>query len=121
MDYVQKYGREGERQALEYLEGRGWRLVETNYQTRWGEIDLIMLEGATLIFVEVKRRQTMKYGLPEESISPFKQRHLVKAALCYIKERRVENQLMRFDAVSVSPEGIRLIKNAFSADGMYYL
>src|SRR5690242_2410096 len=117
MSDIREVGRQGENQALEYLRSRDWRLLEANYQTKWGEIDLIMQDGRTLVFVEVKRRQNLNYGDPEQAITPLKQRHLIRAALCYVKANRIVERLIRFDSVSVGPDGIRLMENAFEADG----
>jgi putative endonuclease len=79
-----------------------------------------MEDGPTLVFVEVKCRQSLNYGDPEEAITPTKQRHLTQAALCYVKAKRVTDKLIRFDSLSIGPDGIRLFKNAFQPSGQYY-
>jgi putative endonuclease len=96
------------------------RWLASNYATKWGELDLVMEEGRILVFVEVKRRQNSRYGEPEEAVSAMKQKHLMRAALCYLQKARVENRMVRFDVVSIGPGGLRHIPDAFSADGSYY-
>jgi putative endonuclease len=112
-------GQDGERLAEEFLESKGFRFLAANFQTRFGEIDLIMEDGPTLVFVEVKRRRSGSYGEGEEAITPEKCRRIVKSALIYLTVNRIGERLMRFDVVSVGPEGPRHAPNAFDAGAWF--
>lgn len=95
-------GRTGERLALEHYERRGFALVERNFRTREGEIDLILHDGETTVFVEVKARRLG--GLdPLLSIGTVKRRRLRRAAAMWLSERpnRPRTRMLRFDAVAV--------------------
>ena len=111
-------GRDAENVALEYLLGRGLKLITKNYHSRSGEIDLIMEDNETLVFVEVRYRKTSKFGSPLESITQYKQNHLIQCATHYLTTRRI-NRPTRFDVVGISPnrESIEIewIPNAFQA------
>ena len=86
----QKQGQAGENAALAHLQRHGLVLAEANFSCKGGEIDLVMRDGATLVFVEVRARQDMTHGGAAASIGPAKIRRLVRAARVY---------LMRFDAM----------------------
>jgi putative endonuclease len=101
-------GDRGERLAAAYLEARGYRVLERNYRFASAEVDLVCFQpaeayeaGGELVFVEVKTRTGLRYGRPEEAVSPEKQRHIVRAAEAYLHERRLEGSPCRFDVVSV--------------------
>lgn len=106
-------GREGEEMAVEYLSIKGYNILERNYRNRFGEIDLIAKDGKTVVFIEVKRRNTDSYGLPAESVDIRKQARLSKAATAYITEKRITNSPCRFDVVSIYNDRIELFKDAF--------
>ena len=80
-------GRIGERIALHYLEGKGYRIMDANYQCRWGEVDLIAQDGSVWVFVEVRTRRSVEYGSPEESITPSKARRLTLTAQDFLRQR----------------------------------
>jgi putative endonuclease len=94
-------GKWGEDQALGYLELHGYHLVERNYRTREGEIDLIVTLEKGLVFVEVKTRATDDSGYPEESVTDEKLEHLTCAAESYIQTHKIIEEFWRFDVVSV--------------------
>lgn len=112
-------GQSAERHAEAFLITRGFRPITANYQTRFGEIDLIMEDGATLVFVEVKRRRTGAYGDGEEAITREKCRRIVKSALIYMHLHRISDRLLRFDVVSIGPDGIRHLPDAFDAGAWF--
>ena len=118
---TQTTGRWGEEQAREFLEGRGLRLRESNYLTRMGEIDLIMVEGDTLVFVEVRTRNTELYGGGLASVTPSKQRKLCRTALSYLQRHRMTEHPCRFDVVAINTDNsattFEWIKNAFDYTG----
>ena len=116
----QNVGKEGEDLAVEYLCGRGYRIIARNFRTRFGEIDIIAADGPTVCFIEVKTRQQLRYGAPEDAVQRHKQRHMVKAALYFLKARHLLDAPSRFDVVSIAITGgkaqITLIRSAFLLD-----
>jgi len=106
-------GKKGEKISIEFLKKQGYKIVETNYRCSVGEIDIVAKDKDVLCFVEVKTRKSEEYGLPEEAVDGRKQRKLVNVALAYVKEKKVYEQDLRFDVVSVYPGHIKLIKDAF--------
>jgi len=106
-------GRRGENISIEFLKKQGYKIMERNYRCSLGEIDIVAKDKNVLCFVEVKTRKSQEYGLPEEAVDWRKQRKLAKVALAYLKEKKVYNQDLRFDVVSVCPGDIKLIKDAF--------
>ena len=115
---TKEYGEKAEDIAAKYLEKSGYEIIEKNFTTKLGEIDIIAKDNDTLVFVEVKARTSLKFGLPEHSITYTKQRKISKVALLYLKARKqiTKNKKARFDVVSIltgKEFKIRLIKNAF--------
>ena len=89
-----------------YLRSRGLRLLQQNYQCRWGEIDLIMEDktasGSVLVFVEVRYRKNVRYGTPEETVSKSKQKRILATASHYFQKHSLEDRAMRFDVVAIT-------------------
>jgi putative endonuclease len=112
-------GKKGENASVEFLKRQGYKIIERNYRCSLGEIDVIAKDKDVLCFVEVKTRKTETYGLPEEAVDWHKQRKLTKVALTYVKEKKIYKQDLRFDVVSVYPDHIELIKNAFIVNTDY--
>lgn len=112
-------GKKGEDRSIEFLKGQGYKIMERNYRCSLGEIDIVAKDKNVLCFVEVKTRKTEEYGLPEEAIDWHKQRKLTKVALTYLKEKKIYKQDLRFDVVSVYPDHIELIKDAFIVKADY--
>lgn len=110
-------GRRWEKLAQEYLESQGLRFVEANFARRFGEVDLIMLHGDTLVFVEVKYRSTDRFGTNLEQVTPNKVRKIKMTAQAYLQSYPREVQAVRFDVVGISPHptGYRFnwVKGAF--------
>lgn len=98
----QKIGRWGENAAQEYLQTRGYQVLEKNARTPYGEIDLVTRLGDVAVFVEVKTRTTRRFGLPEEAITPRKMAHMLTAAQHYAAEHALDH--WQLDVISV--EGI---------------
>lgn len=114
------FGAAGENAALDYLRKLGYRELDRGYRSRYGEIDLIMRDGAGVVFVEVKSRRE---GRPEEAVDERKQHNLTLTALQYLKSHRLLDVSARFDVVTLvwpetgeKPE-IRHFKAAFEAVG----
>lgn len=116
-------GRRGEEAACDFLKENGYKIIRKNYNTRFGQIDIIAKDKDVLCFIEVKTRRSDMYGLPQEAISRFKQRQISKVALIYLKENRLMDNKARFDVVSVlfnkKNQEISLIKDAFGLEERY--
>lgn len=93
-------GKAGEMLARTFLETKGYRILETNWRWSRAEIDLIVKDGDTLVFVEVKTRSTDVFGKPEESITPRKERFLADAASVYM-EQTGHDWAVRFDVIAI--------------------
>ncbi len=104
IDLRQHLGRMGEHIALEHLERLGYRLVARNHRTRFGEIDLIVCDDATLVFVEVKARRAGAVAGALESVPPRKQRQVRRMAAAWLVEavERPRSRDLRFDVVAVT-------------------
>lgn len=108
-------GSDAEQIAVSYLQRQHLLLIARNYRCRFGEIDLIMRDGTTLVFIEVRMRANEKYGGAAASITPAKQARLLRTARHYLSELNTE-QPCRFDALLLSGtngQEIEWIKNAF--------
>ncbi|MCL1786868.1 MAG: YraN family protein [Defluviitaleaceae bacterium] len=112
------FGMEGQQEAERFLMNLGYSILSRNFQVRAGEIDLIVRDGAYIVFVEVKFRRGTGHGLPRESVGVSKQRRIINTALHYIGLCQLDNQDFRFDVVEVLAYGQRVvvnhIKDAFS-------
>jgi len=112
-------GRTGESRASLFLQGKGYRILETNYRNKLGEIDIIAEKCGVICFIEVKTRNSLRFGFPEESVSFSKQRRICRLALSFLKEKKQLDSKVRFDVVSIINSGpkeeIKLIENAFEA------
>ena len=97
----QRLGALGETVARKRLEAAGYRVLETNYRTRTGEIDLVAEDGPTLVFVEVRTRSAQSLGSPEESLTPKKRSHMADAAQEYLQSEGAESRDWRIDLAAV--------------------
>ena len=105
-------GNKGERIARNYLRLRLYKILETNYRRKTGEIDIIAKKGGYIIFIEVKYRNNTNKGLPREAVTAFKQRQIKRTAEMYIIENKLSCD-MRFDVIEILGKRIEHIKNAF--------
>ncbi|MDP1743626.1 MAG: YraN family protein [Candidatus Amesbacteria bacterium] len=96
--FNRKTGEIGESLALEYLQRLGYELILRNYHTRFGEIDLIMRDKETTVFVEVKAKKTEDWGTPEEMFTQSKYRKVKRMATLYLHGKEV---ICRIDMVAV--------------------
>lgn len=113
-------GRKGEKAALSFLRKKGYKILERNFRCRFGEIDIVAKKEDRIVFVEVRSRENLNLGHPEESLTYTKKKRLTKLALFYLSCHRLENIPCRFDVVAVVFEkgrikNIHLVKNAFEA------
>lgn len=106
-DHRRDLGRTGERLAAEHLERRGFAILERNFQTRWGELDLVACDGRVLVFCEVKTRR-LRIGLPGadplEAVGRAKRLQVRRMAGRWLVERRVRPRVetLRFDAIGIT-------------------
>lgn len=116
-----RLGQRGEQLAARHLAACGYQILAHNYRWRAGEIDLVARHNATLVFVEVRTRSSTTFGVPEESLTPRKRRHLITTAQHYLQAHALEEVNWRIDfvAVELSTQGavqrITLIENAITA------
>jgi putative endonuclease len=110
-------GKIGEKLALKHLKRHGYKILEQNYKSRYGEIDIIAKNKGVLAFIEVRTRKSMEFMRPEESVNIRKQRQITKVALDYLSTRNMQDTDCRFDVVAITFDDkkpkIELIKNAF--------
>ncbi len=110
-------GRRGERIAERHLRRHGYRILERNFRGAGAEIDLVAMDGDTLVFVEVKTRRTAETGMPQEAVNSHKQRHLRRAGEVYAQRHRAHDRPIRFDVVAILEDGsgrhLELLKDAF--------
>ena len=109
-----KVGTQFEQLAAQYLEKQGYRILETNFRCRQGEIDLIAQEGEYLVFCEVKYRSDGMSGDPLEAVDRRKQGKILRTAKYYLFENGLsEDTPCRFDVIGMADGHIRLLRNAF--------
>lgn len=106
MSYKQRQGRIGEQIALRFLEAKGWRCAGRNVRTVFGEIDLVMYDGATTVFVEVKFRRSLRFGTPEEALTAAKRHHLAQAITAYVQANTIRTDY-RCDLIALVAQGRR--------------
>jgi putative endonuclease len=123
-----KSGRWGEKQAVRLLKSKGWKIVGERVRAgKHDEIDIVAEDRTALVFVEVKTRKNETYGRPITAVNAEKKKRLSRAAVSYLKKRKLQPDHFRFDVIEVvgepgdkSPE-IRHIENAFQLDSKYRL
>lgn len=116
---AQTRGREGEDAAAAHLERLGYDILDRNFRTRAGEIDIVARERTTTVFVEVKRREAAGHGTAAEFVGASKMRRVVSAARIYAARHGLTNGLIRFDVIAIDVidgrEQLRHHKGAFDA------
>ncbi|MBM3248134.1 MAG: YraN family protein [Candidatus Omnitrophica bacterium] len=117
-------GLAGEKKAVEFLKDNGYEILDKNFRTSLGEIDIVAKDKDCICFVEVKTRSSDQKGSPEEAITRHKQHKLSQMALLYLKHKNLLKKSARFDIVTViqnlpEKDKINVIKNAFLLDSHY--
>jgi putative endonuclease len=110
-------GATGEERAVELLIRAGLNIVERNYRSRLGELDIIAREGTTLVFVEVRSRRDSTYGSALEAVGWRKQRKVSRVAMQYIMWRRPRFVAARFDVVAITGDEIVHVRDAWRLSG----
>jgi putative endonuclease len=108
-------GNWGEEQAARYLQQQKLQILERRYRQKWGEIDLICRDRDTWVFVEVKTRTSWCEPSAIESITRRKRQRIIRAAMSYMKWKRLEGQALRFDLVLIEAGKIEWVPDAFGA------
>lgn len=110
----------GEDLAVSFLKGEKYRILERNYRCKGGEVDIVARDprDKSLVFVEVKARRDLSYGVPQLAVTPFKQRQISKAALTWLAQNRQQDADARFDVIAIlladsGDHTIEHITNAF--------
>jgi putative endonuclease len=113
-------GNLGEEMATTFLEGKRYRILERNFRCKGGEVDIVARDpkDKSLVFVEVKARRDLSYGVPQLAVTPFKQRQISKAALTWLARNRQQDVNARFDVIAILLDGngqhkVEHIVNAF--------
>lgn len=113
--YKKFFGKIGEKKAAEFLKKKGFTVLETNYKTHYGEIDIIAKDKDYIVFVEVKTRSSDEYGKPSEAVNEKKQEKYVKVATEYLIKHKKTDSLCRFDVIEIENGEINHIIDAFTA------
>src|SRR3989338_3950482 len=116
------FGEKSEKLAIKFLRQRGYNILAHRFRTKLGEIDIVAQDKGALVFIEVRSRNSDKFGAPYESINYKKQRHIINTAFIYLAKHKLEDVDMRFDVVSVLELNelgaikIEHLRNAFGGD-----
>lgn len=105
-------GQEAESAALDYLTQQGLRFIDRNVRYRFGEIDLVMQDGASWVFVEVKYRSHCQFGGAIHALSHAQSQRIKRAASHFLQLNRIDAPC-RFDVIAIDPQGINWIRDAF--------
>ena len=97
-----RLGAQGEAIAAAHLEAKGMSVIDRNYRSRYGEVDLVARDGDTFVFVEVKARRGTTYGTPEESVTRVKRERLTLTAELYLQAHGIEQSAWRIDVVGIA-------------------
>ena len=95
-------GRQGEDLAVGYLKKQGYRIIDRNVNTPFGELDIICRQKSVVVFVEVKTRSSHAFGRPYEAVGPDKQRRISRSASAWLAEKKWTDKPARFDVISVT-------------------
>lgn len=111
-------GLEGENKACQYLINKGYKILERNWRTQRGEIDIIAYKNQTIVFVEVKRLPNGTLDMIQKELNHQKQQRILKTSKCYLlNHRQYNDSYVRFDVIVIDMPGLEAvyhIENAFS-------
>jgi len=117
-------GKLGEEIAANFLAARGYRILERNYRCRGGEVDIVARDpkDKSVVFVEVKARRDLSYGVPQLAVNVFKQRQISKAALNWVAQNRQHDQNARFDVIAIllDDRGLHKVEHIVNAFELAY-
>ncbi|MDR1696228.1 MAG: YraN family protein [Endomicrobium sp.] len=117
---ARKTGFDKEKEAAKFLTKNGYKIIETNFNTKYGEIDIIAKHKKCLVFVEVKYRKSSDMGAPQEAVTFQKQQKIIKSAIVYLKQNHIRSDI-RFDVAAITGGEITVIESAFGLpENKYY-
>jgi putative endonuclease len=120
MKSTRDIGFEKEKEVVKHLKRLKYKILDTNFTARFGEIDIIAKQDDTIVFIEVKYRKASFSGTPQEAVTYSKQKKIIKSAILYIKLHHIKDNI-RFDIAAVDDNNIEIINSAFSVpEGIYY-
>ncbi len=111
--YKKLLGRVGEKTAAEFLKKNGYKILQTNCKTPFGEMDIVAQDGEFTVFVEVKTRSTETFGAPAEAVDAKKRERYLKSAAFYLSKEGKTDSPARFDVIEIENGEINHIINAF--------
>lgn len=94
-------GKQGEQEAVDYLKSKGYKIIERNFSCRQGELDIIATDEEYIVFIEIKTRTNIEYGLPSEAVTKRKLDHMLKTIKYYLYIHHLENANVRIDVIEV--------------------
>ena len=97
----QEIGKKGEDYAVKSLLNKGYKILERNFKCKSGEIDIIAKDKKEIVFIEVKTRTNLNYGVPSLAVNNSKKQHIVKVAKYYLHKYNLENRIIRFDVIEI--------------------
>ena len=106
-------GNSGEIRAVSFLKDKGYRILQTNFKTKFGEIDIVAFKDGVTVFVEVKNRSTLAYGRPIEAVDFRKQQIIRKVAEVYLMIKHTPYADCRFDVIEIVDDEINHVEDAF--------
>lgn len=119
---TRKKGSEGEAIARKYLEGKGYRILDLNFQTRMGEIDIIAIDRDIVVFIEVKTSRGRTFGDPLAWVPAWKQRRIIQVSRIYLLKKRLHDTQARYDVVAVDPaRSVCHVEDAFRPAGEFLM
>ena len=113
MDTRREVGQGGEDRAAAYLKSKGYKILERNWRSTAGELDIIASRKGVLVFIEVRTLESPHFGFPEESVGPHKQRQLARLATAYIQKVKHTGD-WQIDVIAIDRGGLRHVENAVS-------
>ena len=106
-------GEYGESVVSLYLKNNKYKILNQNYKTKVGEVDIVAMQKNTIVFIEVKMRETCAFGRPSEAVNTFKQAKIRRVAEEYLVRNRLTDSQIRFDVLEVIGQDVNHIENAF--------
>lgn len=110
------FGKKNEDLAVDFLQRKGYTILQRNFYTRYGEIDIVALRDDTVVFVEVRSLSKTDFGLPQESLNKTKIKKIIKTAEYFLYKNNLTDKNIRFDVIAIFQESITHIENAFNLD-----
>ena len=105
MDPRRLFGNKAEKLAERYLKKKGYKILDRQFVTRYGEIDLVAREGDEIVFVEVKARRSTAFEYPEESVTESKLIKIAAAGEIYLQKNQLMHEPYRIDVIAIDPDG----------------